>query len=95
MSKWLKYFALLPVVAAAGCAMATDIMDTGNGTYMISARAAPIRGGAAGAQNVAYQDANKRPGALGGGHQRRNRSVAGRGRHLARCGRPPVHHAAI
>jgi hypothetical protein len=34
-------------------------MDTGNGTYMISAHAAPIRGGAAGANEVAYTDANK------------------------------------
>jgi len=33
-------------------------MDTGNGTYMISAHAAPIRGGAAGANSVAYKDAN-------------------------------------
>jgi hypothetical protein len=33
-------------------------MDTGNGTYMISAHATPIRDGAAGANQVAYQDAN-------------------------------------
>ncbi|HEY3917532.1 MAG TPA: hypothetical protein VGL83_07050 [Stellaceae bacterium] len=33
-------------------------MDTGNGTYMISAHAAPIRGGAAGANDVAYSAAN-------------------------------------
>ena len=34
-------------------------MDTGNGTYMISASAAPARGGAAGANSVAYKAANK------------------------------------
>ena len=43
----------------SGCAMTRDVMDTGNGTYMISAHAAPVRGGAAGANQVAYKDANK------------------------------------
>ena len=38
--------------------MTSDVMDTGNGTYMISAHAAPVRGGAAGANEVAYKDAN-------------------------------------
>lgn len=47
------------MVSLAGCAMTSDVMDTGNGTYMISARAAPVRGGAAGANEVAYKDANK------------------------------------
>jgi transcription elongation factor len=42
-----------------GCAMTSDVMDTGNGTYMISAHASPIRGGATGANDIAYQDANK------------------------------------
>ena len=37
--------------------MTSDVMDTGNGTYMISAHAAPIRGGAAGADQIAYQHA--------------------------------------
>lgn len=41
----------------AGCAMASDVMDTGNGTYLISARASAMRGGAAGANQVAYKDA--------------------------------------
>ena len=48
---------VLPLVMTA-CAMASDVMDTGNGTYMISAHAAPVRGGAAGANQVAYADAN-------------------------------------
>jgi|ERR1700722_16498483 hypothetical protein len=46
------------ILVLAGCAMTSDVMDTGNGTYMISAHAAPIRGGAAGANQVAYKDAN-------------------------------------
>jgi hypothetical protein len=46
------------VLALSGCAMTSGVMDTGNGTYMVSAAAAPIRGGAAGANGVAYSDAN-------------------------------------
>lgn len=46
------------ILVLSGCAMTSDVMDTGNGTYMISAYAAPIRGGAAGANQVAYKDAN-------------------------------------
>jgi hypothetical protein len=46
------------ILVLSGCAMTSDVMDTGNGTYMISARAAPVRGGAAGANQVAYKDAN-------------------------------------
>jgi hypothetical protein len=49
-------FALILFVS--GCAVASNVMDTGNGTYMISAHAAPIRGGAAGANDVAYGAAN-------------------------------------
>jgi hypothetical protein len=48
--------ALAAIVSA--CAMTSNVMDTGNGTYMISAHAAPIRGGAAGANDVAYNAAN-------------------------------------
>jgi hypothetical protein len=48
----------LLLAVLAGCAMSSDVMDTGNGTYMISAVAAPLRGGAAGANSVAYADAN-------------------------------------
>jgi hypothetical protein len=33
-------------------------MDAGNGTYLISAHAAPIRGGATGANSAAYEAAN-------------------------------------
>lgn len=50
---------LFIVLAVGGCAVASPVMDTGDGTYMISARAAPARGGATGAQTVAYQDAQQ------------------------------------
>jgi hypothetical protein len=51
--------AALTTASLTGCAMTSDVMDTGNGTYMISGHAAPIRGGAAGANEVAYRDAQK------------------------------------
>lgn len=44
---------------AAACTSASPVMDTGDGTYMISARAAPAAGGATGAQTVAYKEAQK------------------------------------
>jgi hypothetical protein len=54
-------FAFAAAVSAglAGCAMTSPVMDTDNGTYMISAAACPIRGGAAGANSVAYDDAQR------------------------------------
>ena len=52
-------FSALIVGGLTGCAMTSDVMDTGYGTYMISGHAAPIRGGATGANQVAYQDAQK------------------------------------
>lgn len=56
----MKNVCLLVVVyILGGCAMASDVMDTGNGTYMVSAHAAPVRGGAAGANQVAYEAAQK------------------------------------
>lgn len=50
---------LAGLAVLGGCAMTSDVMDTGNGTYMISAHAAPVRGGAAGANKVAYRAAQK------------------------------------
>jgi hypothetical protein len=56
----VKIICLLAVaIILTGCAMVSDVMDTGNGTYMVSAHAAPIRGGAAGANQVAYEAAKK------------------------------------
>ena len=50
----IAIFALLP-----GCAMTSGVMEAEDGTYLISARAAPIRGGTAGANSVAYAEAQK------------------------------------
>ena len=56
---------LLPAVCSialallSGCAMTSDVMEAEGGTYLISAHAAPIRGGATGANSVAYNDAQK------------------------------------
>ena len=47
------------LVLVTGCAMTSGVMEAEDGTYLISARAAPIRGGTAGANAVAYQDAQK------------------------------------
>ena len=57
--KGLHIAIVLGVLALAACATATPVMDAGDGTYLISARAAPVRGGATGAQTVAYTDARK------------------------------------
>ncbi|MBV9247649.1 MAG: hypothetical protein JO227_00170 [Acetobacteraceae bacterium] len=54
-----RIFAMATIILLAGCAISSDVMDAGNGTYFVSALAAPIRGGAAGATQVAYQDAQK------------------------------------
>ena len=37
--------------------MVSGVMNTGNGVYLISTRASAIRGGAAGADKLAYHDA--------------------------------------
>jgi hypothetical protein len=50
---------MLALVAVTACATASPVMDAGDGVYLISARAAPVRGGATGAQTVAYTDAQK------------------------------------
>ena len=46
-------------VLIAGCAMTSGVMEGEGGTYMISARAAPARGGTAGANAAAYEEAQK------------------------------------
>jgi hypothetical protein len=43
-------------------------MDGGDGTYLISAHASAVRGGATGAQTVAYNDANAYCAKSGKGH---------------------------
>jgi len=46
-------------LALSGCAMTSDVMDGVDGTYLISAHASAIRGGATGANSLAYEDAQK------------------------------------
>ena len=48
---------LVPLLS--GCATTSGVMAAQDGTYLISAQAAPARGGAAGAEGVAYSDAQK------------------------------------
>lgn len=43
----------------SGCATTSDVMDVGGGNYMISSHASAFRGGATGANSIAYQDANR------------------------------------
>lgn len=52
-------WALVAMALLSGCAVTSGVMEAENGTYLISARAAPIRGGTAGANAVAYNDAQK------------------------------------
>lgn len=48
---------IVGLLALGACAQATQPMEAADGTYMISARAAPVRGGATGAYEVAHKDA--------------------------------------
>ena len=52
-------WALVAMVLLSGCAMTSGVMEAEGGTYLISAHAAPVRGGTAGANAVAYSDAQK------------------------------------
>lgn len=47
------------LVLLAGCATTSGVMEAEGGTYLISARAAPARGGTAGANALAYEEAQK------------------------------------
>lgn len=47
------------IILLAGCAKTSGLMEAEDGTYLISAHAAPIRGGATGANEVAYDEARK------------------------------------
>ena len=47
------------IVGIYGCARTSGVMDAGNGTYLISAHASAIRGGATGADAIAYKTAQK------------------------------------
>jgi hypothetical protein len=47
------------LLAVSACAVTSHVMEAENGTYLIAGYAAPARGGAAGATDVAYTDAQK------------------------------------
>lgn len=56
----LNAFSLALIGAmASGCATTSGVMPNANGTYTISASAAPARGGATGANAVAFKEAQK------------------------------------
>ena len=62
---WLVGLAAL-LLLVVGCATTSGVMEAEGGTYIISARAAPVRGGSAGATAVAYEEAQKFCAAKGG-----------------------------
>ncbi len=51
-------FALVFIIFITGCAESTGVLPAGPGTYTVTARLAPIRGGATEAQRVALTEAN-------------------------------------
>lgn len=56
----MRTLALLTIGGAlTGCAMSNGVQKVGPETYMVSAVAAPVRGGVSGAQTVALADANR------------------------------------
>lgn len=60
--------ASLAAAFLGACATTSAVMEAENGTYLISAHAAPARGGATGAQDAAYAEAMKFCVAKGGQH---------------------------
>lgn len=58
MKSNLVFVTALSLLIAA-CAYTSGVMEAEGGTYIISARAAPARGGTAGANAVAYEEAQK------------------------------------
>ena len=57
---------LLTALAVTACASTSAVMEAENDTFMISASAAPARGGSTGATNAAYEEAQKFCAARGG-----------------------------
>jgi hypothetical protein len=47
------------IMTLGGCASTSGVMEMADGSYMISAKAAPIRGGTSGANSMAYDEAQK------------------------------------
>jgi len=54
----MRYALLLALLALAGCTETGQIMDGVGGTYWISSYASGIEGGAFGANDAAYAEAN-------------------------------------
>lgn len=57
--KKLSCLFVLAAIPLAGCAGSSDVMDLGNGRYMISSHANHLAGGVSGANTEAYRSANK------------------------------------
>lgn len=55
----MKNLMLIALLGLGACAMTSRVMDAGDGTYLISAHASAVRGGATGANTIAYDDAQK------------------------------------
>ena len=55
----MKLVFIISCAMLAGCATTSGVMEAEGGTYLISARAAPARGGTAGANALAYEEAQK------------------------------------
>ena len=51
--------AIVIMLLLSGCAATSSVMESEGGIYLISARAAPARGGTAGANSLAYEEAQK------------------------------------
>ena len=50
---------VLGAALLAACTTSSGVMNAGNGTYMISTHAAPIRGGASKSTRLAYEEAQE------------------------------------
>lgn len=53
------FVAALIFLGITACATSSGVMEAADGTYLISARAAPARGGTAGANAYAYEQAQE------------------------------------
>lgn len=53
----LQYLAIIGFIWLTGCATTSGVMEMADGTYVISAKADVFRGGTAGANSVAFEEA--------------------------------------
>lgn len=53
------FLAVVTSLGISACATSSGVMEAADGTYIISARAAPARGGTAGANAYAYEQAQE------------------------------------